>query len=33
MYTLMEQWLGKWMGSHHHETPAVAEPAHHGAAE
>ena len=33
MYTLMEQWLGKWMGSHHHETPAVSEPAHHGAAE
>jgi multidrug efflux pump len=29
MYTLMEQWLGKWMGSHHHAEPA--KPAQHGA--
>jgi multidrug efflux pump len=25
MYTLMEQWLGKWMGSHQHAQPATAE--------
>ncbi len=25
MYTLMEQALGKWMGSHHHAQPTVAE--------
>ena len=25
MYTLMEQALGKWMGSHHHAQPAAAE--------
>jgi len=23
MYTLMEQWLGRWMGSHHHGAPAL----------
>jgi multidrug efflux pump len=23
MYTLMEQWLGRWMGSHHHATPGL----------
>jgi multidrug efflux pump len=38
MYTLMEQWLGKWMGSHHHhdvdqgrDDEPVAEPARHAA--
>ena len=25
MYTLMEQFLGKWMGSHHHAQPETAE--------
>ena len=25
MYTLMEQVLGKWMGSHQHAQPTVAE--------
>ena len=25
MYTLMEQFLGKWMGSHHHHQPTAAE--------
>jgi len=25
MYTLMEQFLGKWMGSHHHAQPTAAE--------
>jgi multidrug efflux pump len=23
MYTLMEQWLGRWMGSHHHAVPGL----------
>jgi multidrug efflux pump len=38
MYTLMEQWLGKWMGAHHHhdvdeehDDGPVAEPARHSA--
>jgi multidrug efflux pump len=38
MYTLMEQWLGKWMGTHHHHDVGekhvdgpVAEPARHPA--
>jgi multidrug efflux pump len=29
MYTLMEQWLGRWLGSHHHDD--AAKPARHGA--
>jgi multidrug efflux pump len=32
MYTLMEQALGRWMGSHHHKEPAaLADAARHGA--
>jgi multidrug efflux pump len=37
MYTLMEQWLGRWMGSHHHKHESAAQegsgpvPARHGA--
>jgi hypothetical protein len=32
MYTLMEQALGRWLGSHHHDVPVAAEgAARHGA--
>ena len=31
MYTLMEQALGRWLGSHHHEEIADETPASHGA--
>jgi len=32
MYTLMEQALGRWLGSHHHDIPVAAENAvRHGA--
>jgi len=31
MYTLMEQFLGKWMGSHHHHEVATTDAVSHGA--
>jgi multidrug efflux pump len=33
MYTLMEQWLGRWMGTHHHHQGdgPVVEPSRHAA--